>query len=123
MAAPIPLGAVALDCPDPPALARFYATMLGAEIAYESDDFCAVQLDHLWLTTHRIADHRPPDWPDGDVAKQVHLDLAVEDLDRSEEAALAAGATKAATQPGPERWRVMLDPAGHPFCLTTQIPG
>ena len=25
-------------------------------------------------------------------------------------------------QPDPERWRVLFDPAGHPFCLTTQIP-
>jgi hypothetical protein len=24
--------------------------------------------------------------------------------------------------PAPDRWRVLLDPAGHPFCLTTQIP-
>jgi len=29
---------------------------------------------------------------------------------------LAAGATKAETQPG-ESFRVYLDPAGHPFCL------
>jgi hypothetical protein len=32
------------------------------------------------------------------------------------------GARPAATQPAPDRWRVMFDPAGHPFCLTTQIP-
>lgn len=38
------------------------------------------------------------------------------------EAALRLGARRAAEQPDPDRWRVMLDPAGHPFCLTTQIP-
>jgi hypothetical protein len=26
-------------------------------------------------------------------------------------------ATKADEQPAPERWRVLIDPAGHPFCL------
>lgn len=30
--------------------------------------------------------------------------------------------TKPATQPAPDRWRVLIDPAGHPFCITTLIP-
>jgi catechol 2,3-dioxygenase-like lactoylglutathione lyase family enzyme len=116
------LGSVSLDCPDPHALAQFYATLLGVEVAYDSETFSAVKLDHLWLSMVKIEGHRPPTWPDGDVAQQIHLDFTVDDLDAGEEAALAAGARKAETQPSPERWRVMLDPAGHPFCLTTQIP-
>ncbi len=28
------------------------------------------------------------------------------------------GATKPEYQPGADRWRVLTDPAGHPFCLT-----
>ena len=35
---------------------------------------------------------------------------------------LELGALKCDVQPDPDRWRVYLDPAGHPFCLTTQIP-
>jgi hypothetical protein len=31
-------------------------------------------------------------------------------------------AFSSATTVGADRWRVLLDPAGHPFCLTTQIP-
>ncbi|MFG2438870.1 VOC family protein [Streptomyces sp. NPDC048508] len=34
----------------------------------------------------------------------------------------ARGATKATDQPDPDRWRVLQDPAGHPFCVTTLIP-
>jgi Glyoxalase-like domain len=34
----------------------------------------------------------------------------------------AIGASKASVQPSPESWRVLLDPAGHPFCVTTLIP-
>ena len=51
--------------------------------------------------------------------KRYHLDLYVDDLDKAEEQALAIGATKPAEQPTPDRWRVLLDPAGHPFdiCL------
>jgi hypothetical protein len=52
------------------------------------------------------------------VGKQFHLDLAVDDLDEAERAALGVGATKAEHQPEPDRWRVLLDPAGHPFCVT-----
>jgi glyoxalase superfamily protein len=45
-----------------------------------------------------------------------HLDIAVGDLDEAVRWALAAGATLAAVQPQDDV-RVMVDPAGHPFCL------
>jgi len=32
------------------------------------------------------------------------------------------GATTAGHQPMPRAWRVLIDPAGHPFCLTTVTP-
>ncbi|WP_442858944.1 VOC family protein [Arthrobacter sp. CAN_A6] len=32
------------------------------------------------------------------------------------------GATPAEHQPTPGQWRVLLDPAGHPFCLTAVRP-
>ena len=63
-----------------------------------------------------IDDHQPPSWPD-DGRKQFHLDLAVDDLDAMAERAVELGATLADPQPG-ETWRVLIDPAGHPFCLT-----
>jgi len=75
----------------------------------------------LWLSTQRVADDRPPEWPGGGVPQQVSLDLAVDDLDTAEDAAPAVEARRAATQPSPERWRVLLDPAGHPFSLTTLL--
>jgi Glyoxalase-like domain len=116
-----PLGSVALDCDDPRALVACWAVMLGSEIAVEFEAFCAVELDALLLITVRAPDHRPPQWPNG-TPKQFHLDVAVADLDEAERRALAAGATKAADQPNPDRWRVLLDPAGHPFCVTSLIP-
>jgi hypothetical protein len=70
----------------------------------------------------RVDDYEPPTWPTGALPKQLHLDMAVADLDEGEAAALGAGATKAPVQPSPERWRVLIDPAGHPFCLSTLIP-
>ena len=51
--------------------------------------------------------------------RQCHLDFKAVDLDAGEDAAVAAGATKAGTQPETAVFRLFFDPAGHPFCLTT----
>jgi hypothetical protein len=47
---------------------------------------------------------------------QLHLDVHVDDLAAAVEFAVSLGARPAAFQPQ-EDVRVMLDPAGHPFCL------
>ncbi len=122
MSNPIRLASVSLDCADPSALAAFYARLLGVEVAYDSEQFAALRLGGVWLSTQRVDQYRPPAWPDGEPPQQVHLDMAVSDLEAGEAAAIAAGAVKATVQPSPERWRVMIDPAGHPFCLSTLIP-
>jgi Glyoxalase-like domain len=116
------LASTALDCSDPSALAAFWAQLIGGEVAFTSDDFCAVKTDQGWLATVRVDDYRQPSWPDLAVPKQMHLDLAVDDLDKAQAEAIRLGATLPATQPAPDRWRVLLDPAGHPFCLSSQIP-
>ena len=36
-----------VDCPDPAALARFYAALLGQPVTYESDDFVVVSENDL----------------------------------------------------------------------------
>ncbi len=115
------LGSIALDCKDPRALAAFWASVLGGALTVETDGFCAVDLDGLLLVTVRVPGYQPPEWPDGR-PKQFHLDVAVVDLDVAERLAVEAGATKAEEQPNPGTWRVLIDPAGHPFCLTTLIP-
>jgi Glyoxalase-like domain len=116
------LASTALDCAEPAPLAQFWADLVGGDVAFTSEDFCAVRTGNGWLATVRVPDYRPPTWPDGTVPKQFHLDLAVDDLDPAEAQALRLGATKPEVQPAPDRWRVLLDPAGHPFCLSTQIP-
>jgi hypothetical protein len=116
------LAGVSLDCSDPHELATFYRALLDLEVVYETDDFIALKGAGVYLTAQRVADHRVVDWPDALVPKQLHLELSVKDLDVAEAAAIEVGATKASTQPSPELWRVLLDPAGHPFCITTLIP-
>lgn len=47
---------------------------------------------------------------------QLHLDIATTHLDSAVARAESLGATQAAYQPQDDV-RVMIDPAGHPFCL------
>jgi hypothetical protein len=115
------LAAVSLDCADPLELATFYSRLTGYEITFSNDDFVALGGD-IYLTTQRVEGYQPPTWPDMERAKQVHLDFATDDLDGAQQIAVALGATIAEQQPRPESWRVLLDPAGHPFCFTTLIP-
>ena len=60
----------------------------------------------------------PPVWPEEPGAQQqmTHLDFAVDDLEQAAAHAVRCGAVPARAQ-FTDAWRVMLDPAGHPFCL------
>jgi Glyoxalase-like domain len=116
------LASISFDCDDPAGLAEFWAGLVGGEIAFASADFVAVKTEQSWLAAVRVPNYQPPSWPDGGLPKQMHLDLAAADLDEAEAEAIRLGARRPDEQPAPERWRVLLDPAGHPFCLSTQIP-
>ncbi|HEX6969389.1 MAG TPA: VOC family protein [Micromonosporaceae bacterium] len=111
------LRGVTLDCADPKALARFYHELTGLEIAYSEDEFAGLTGPAGHLGFQRVEGYRAPEWPGQNVPQQFHLDFGVEDLDAAEKQALALGAVKPDHQPGGDRWRVLLDPAGHPFCL------
>jgi diadenosine tetraphosphate (Ap4A) HIT family hydrolase len=112
--------AVTLDCPDPLALADFYRRATGLALHPAADgDFAALTGgDGFVLAFQRAEGHRAPTWPGGEVPQQIHLDFAVEDLDGAEALLLESGAVRPERRPGGDRWRVLLDPAGHPFCLT-----
>ena len=108
---------VVIDCPDAPALAAFYGELLGWEVKGETDWFEIRSSDgNNCIAFQQVESYHAPEWPGQTVPQQMHLDLMVEDLDKGEEVALSLGASKADHQPG-ETFRVLLDPAGHPFCL------
>lgn len=119
MTGPAPLWGPTLDCPDPARLAEFYRAICGGALTVVTEAFVELRLETVSLGFQRDPDHRAPTWPDSAVPQQAHLDFSTADLDGTERAVLAAGATKCATQPEPAVFRVYLDPAGHPFCLTT----
>ncbi len=108
---------VALDCPEPMDLARFYQRIVGGEIVMDFDIWVRLRPETgSDIAFQRVDDYVAPDWPDGG-PQQAHLDFDVPDLDAGEAAVLAIGARKHDVQPKPESWRVFLDPVGHPFCL------
>lgn len=112
------LGVMALDCPDALELADFYHSIIGGDLVPgDESDWVELHTPTGRLAFQQIDDHRTPTWPGGDVPQQGHIDIDVVNLDGAEAAVLRLGAEKAATQPNPDQFRVMIDPAGHPFCL------
>ena len=113
---------VVLDAPDAPALAHFYSDLLGWEISGESPEDAALSPSSgvAYLAIQTSADYVRPTWPNEDQQQQMmmHLDFQVDDLDEAVAHALDLGAEEAEHQPQDDV-RVMLDPAGHPFCLYT----
>ncbi|MEZ5098123.1 MAG: VOC family protein [Nocardioides sp.] len=109
-----------LDTPEPRALGAFYAGLVGGEVDATDPGFVTLRLGEgsYYLAFQTEARHARPTWPagPGDQQMQLHLDIGVSDVEAAVRDAEALGARLADLQPQ-EDVRVMLDPAGHPFCL------
>jgi predicted enzyme related to lactoylglutathione lyase len=118
------LTGVCLDCADAKELAEFYERLLGWKITAGSGGWYQVRgpAGGVGLNFQAEQWYRAPVWPEetGAQDKMLHFEIAAEDVDAAVSSAVAAGATVATPQPegrDPHQLRVMLDPAGHPFCL------
>ncbi|MFL6056182.1 MAG: VOC family protein [Actinoallomurus sp.] len=109
--------AITLDCPDPRELAEFYRRLTGGETFSSNEDFVVLVGGGGRLDFQRVTNPRPSDWPDPQAVRRVHLDFVVDDLAASEAQVLESGAVLSEHQPGGDRFRVFIDPAGHLFCL------
>lgn len=124
MSAPsITLGSYVLDCPDPLALARFYAAVFDVPPPETAPDtrFVNLTAGSVTLSFQRADGYVPPSWPDG-VPQQAHLDFDVAEFGPAHDHVLALGAvpldpTGPVGTEGGRDFRVYADPAGHPFCL------
>src|SRR5690242_2022783 len=111
---------IMLEAPDPHALLAFWSQILDKPIY--SEDESGGSLDLLegvaYLAVQKSEVYEPPVWPPqpGKQGMQMHLDVEVSDLSDAVAHAIELGATLADHQPQHDV-RVMLDPAGHPFCL------
>ena len=109
---------ITLDSSDARRDAAFWSAVLGWEVAAVEDEYAMlIGPGGMALGLGTLDDHEPPGWPNEHGSKQFHFDLAVDHLDRAAEEIVGLGATLPEEQPG-DTWRVLLDPSGHPFCLT-----
>lgn len=106
-----------LDSSDASRDAAFWSAVLGWEVAMDADGYAMLTGPDHALGFGTVPDHEPPTWPNEHGSKQFHFDLAVDDLDSAAQECVDLGATLPSDQPG-DTWRVLLDPSGHPFCLT-----
>ena len=122
-------------------MARFYATLLGWPVPdHEPGAWWAIIRSpdrSLKMEFAGSPDYRRPIWPgrpiedwmddpaptsmsDDEQQMMMHLDIEVDDIEAAVAAAVDLGGSEPSWQPpnrDPARLRIMLDPAGHPFCL------
>ena len=122
-----------LNAPDVTALTRFYERLLGWDVEElagprpghsPGDGWSRLRpTDRSTKIEIQFEEHYArPVWPGthGTQGMQMHLDIWVEDVAAGVAWAIECGATEAEHQPPDRdrnRLRIMLDPAGHPFCL------
>ncbi len=117
------LDSICLDCTweQVPAMLDFYSRLLGYEAQDPDDGVPMVTGPHITISFQPLNAYLPPTWPTETRGQQSHLDLYVIDLEAAVAFARSLGARDAPAQFG-HTWFVMLDPAGHPFCLTLNGP-
>jgi predicted enzyme related to lactoylglutathione lyase len=110
----------AIEAPDPKTLATFYSKLLDWPIVHQEPGTAIIKppQDSTYMVFQLAKDYVPPVWPpvSGKQRTMMHLDIEVEDLEAAVTDAVALGARVADFQPQ-DNVRVLLDPAGHPFCL------
>lgn len=110
----------AIEAPDPSALAAFYSKLLGWPIGHEEPGtaILAAPQGSIYIVFQQADGYVAPVWPpaDGQQRAMMHFDFQVGDLTSAVAEAEALGAKLADFQPQ-DNVRVLLDPAGHPFCL------
>jgi len=112
-----------LDAPSGSAvleLAAFYERLLGWRITQSDPGGWALLESGTGqkIEIQGLPDYRRPTWPNtaGEQQMMLHLDFATDDVEAAVAWAVDAGASLAEVQPT-AHVRVLLDPAGHPFCL------
>lgn len=114
------LAAVTIDCSDAGRLADFYAHLTGGKVTYRDDESGHAQttVGNATINFQQVHAYTPPQWPGQEHPQQFHLDFRVDNLDEAAAHAVAGGATESVEQPAPGHYTVLMDPDGHPFCLT-----
>lgn len=111
----------AYDCRDADKLADFYVQLLGWKKTLSGHGWAGIHTPQgVILAFQTVEKYVPPAWPwrEGRQQQMAHIDFKVDDLEAAVKHALNCGARKAEVQYF-ETSTVMIDPEGHPFCLST----
>lgn len=112
---------IVFDAADLAAESAFWAGILHGQVLAEDDWHSVLDASGEWRIGVQLApNHVPPDWPDGTIAQQVHLDLHAENFSAANDEAIALGARllrPATDRDAKQGHQVYADPAGHPFCI------
>lgn len=112
---------IALDCPNANKLADFYVNISGWKKEISTEEWAAIRTpEGILLVFQTVLAYTAPVWPwkDGAQQQMAHIDFKVDNLKEAEALAIKHGAKRSEVQYY-ETSTVMLDPAGHPFCLST----
>lgn len=117
MSSEIRYSSTTLACPDPAALAAFYADLTDGEVTFvHESEWATMRSEGVRLEFMGVKDYRAPRWPED--PSLVHIDFFVDDLEGAGVRAVRSGAHRFAHQPNAAHCLVFADPAGHPFCLS-----
>jgi len=117
--------ALCIDCApaDFEKVVTFYRDMLDWKVYDTEPCWASIGLETgMTILVQAEEWYVPPVWPEEVPAqtKMMHLEVRVDDVEAAVARAVSIGAREAPRQPAdrdPSKLRVMLDPAGHPFCL------
>lgn len=118
------LSSIVIDSDDADKLSEFYQKLLGWEkkVYNHGENGIWITLRNKNESTTRlvfqqIQNYQRPTYPESENKQQkmMHMDFYSDNVEKDVEHALKCGATLAASQSGD--WKVLIDPAGHPFCI------
>ena len=108
------IAALAIDCHDPPELARWWSRLLGGTVEVDADGFATLHTPGgLAIDFARVPEAKS-------VKNRMHMCLRPTDRTRDEEIdrLLGLGATLVNDLRKPDRgWAVLADPEGNEFCI------
>jgi glyoxalase superfamily protein len=110
------IAALAIDCHDPPGLARWWSRLLGGPVEVDRDGDATLRTPGgLAIDFLRVPEAKS-------VKNRLHLDLRATDLAEATDQAIALGATRADDVYDGGKWQVLRDPEGNEFCLLGPTP-
>jgi len=102
------IAALAIDCDDPRALARFWQQLLGGEVEVDQDGDAELRGAAVQLDFYQVPEAKQ-------VKNRLHLDLGTDDLEAAVQHALDVGAHAADDVYHGGRWKVLRDPECNEF--------